>query len=147
MAFTPHSRKSMTTDGMFGTRCERKLLKAFFHSQLGLVTSCLSKLEGSFGTGTFGKGVSGNDVRDVVWCKRILSKLTLLIEGDKTLQALYRSSNTRIVDLQYKHMMYLDGKIKVKVLNEASEEIATIEISLKKSIWGQVQEKYAFSKW
>jgi hypothetical protein len=77
---------------------------------------------------------------------RILEKLTLLIEGDKTLQALYRSSNTRIVDLQYKHMMCLDGKIKVKVLNEASEEIATIETSLKKSIWGQVEEKYAFSK-
>jgi hypothetical protein len=147
MAFTPNSLKSMTTDGMFGMRRERKLLKAFFYSQLELVTSNLSKLEESFGKGTFGKGVSGNDVSDVAWCKRILERLTLLIEGDAERQSLYKSSKTRIVDLQHKHMMYLDGKIKVKVLNEASEEIDTIEISLKKSIWGQVEEKYAFSKW
>lgn len=151
MAFTPsergNSRKSTTTDGMFGMRCERKLLKAFFYSQLRLVTSCLSKLEESFGTGTFGKGVSGSDVGDVAWCKRILENLTLLIEGDETLQSLYTSSKTRIADLQCKHVMYLGGKIKVKVLNEASEEIDTIETSLTKSIWGQVEEKYAFSKW
>jgi hypothetical protein len=64
MAFTPNSLKNMTTDGRFGMRCERKLLNAFFYSQLELVTSNLSKLEESFGKGTFGKGVSGNDVSD-----------------------------------------------------------------------------------
>ena len=146
MAFTPNSLERTTTDGLFGFQFGRKF-NAVFRSQLELVTSCLSTLERNFGNGTIGKGVSCDDKRDLTWCTKILEHLKFPIEGDAKLQWLYNSLRKSIVELQYKHRMYLDGYIKVKVLNEASNEIDTINISLKKSIWGQVEEKYASSEW
>ena len=147
MAFTPNSMESMTTDGRFGMQWEPKLLTAFCYSQLELVTSYLSKLKERFGNGIFGKDVSANDVSDVATCRRTLERLKPLIEGHEILKSLYSSLSAQVTDFTYKHMMYLDGKIKVKILNETSAEIDAIEISLKKSIWGQVEEKYAFSEW